>query len=231
MADNIVYSGTGASVPANTIQRTDDLGAAGVVPYVKLLDGTDGGTTAVPGGANGLQTQGQVAHDAANAGNPVVQGAEAIAHGTNPTAVAAGDSTKVYANRAGIPFVIGGHPNIQTIEYLWTTAQTDEIILVSSGAKIAVTRISVVLDESTTVGVGFRIGFGASTLPTLPTDGNTAAGILLSHPGMVPGGGITVGDGSGILGIGADNEDLRITTEVATGGAGRAYISYYTIES
>jgi hypothetical protein len=39
------------------------------------------------------------------------------------------------------------------------------------------------------------------------------------------------GDGSGILGIGADNEDLRITNEVPTTGALRVTVSYYTIES
>lgn len=55
MADNIQYSGSGATVPTNTIQRTDDLGAAGHVPYIKILDGTDGGTEAIAGDAsNGL---------------------------------------------------------------------------------------------------------------------------------------------------------------------------------
>lgn len=45
MADNITYSGSGSSVPANTVQRTDDLGAAGHVPYVKIMDGTDGASS------------------------------------------------------------------------------------------------------------------------------------------------------------------------------------------
>lgn len=54
MADNITYSGTGSSVPANTVQKTDDVGGAHV-PYVKLLDGTADGSGAIPGDAtNGL---------------------------------------------------------------------------------------------------------------------------------------------------------------------------------
>jgi hypothetical protein len=54
MADNIIYSGSGSSVPANTVQKTDDVGGAHV-PYVKLLDGTADGTGAIPGdAANGL---------------------------------------------------------------------------------------------------------------------------------------------------------------------------------
>lgn len=176
--------------------------------------------------------QGTVAHDAADSGNPIKVGAKAIAHGANPTAVAANDRTDLYANRAGIPFVIGGHPNVITTEYLWTSAQTnDAIVTVSAGAKIVVTQIQVVVDEATTVGVGFRIGFATATLPTAPTDGNAAAGYLAGHTGMVPGSIYTRGDGSGILGVGADDEDLRITAEAPTSGEARAYISYYTIDS
>lgn len=171
---------------------------------------------------------GIIAHDGANtsANNPAVAGAEAIAHGTNPTAVAAADVTKVYANRAGIPFVIAGHPNIITLEAAYAAAaQTDTaIVTVGAGAKIVVTQIQVVADEANTVGVGFRVGFGTANTPT-------TTGVVLTHPGLVPGSGVSRGDGSGILGVGADNEDLRITAEAATGGSIRVLVSYYTIES
>jgi hypothetical protein len=83
---------------------------------------------------------------------------------------------------------------------------------VSAGTKIVVTQIQAVLDEATTVGVGFRVGFAAATTPT-------TTGVVLSHPGLVPGGGLSRGDGAGILGIGADDEALRIV------------VSYFTIES
>jgi hypothetical protein len=55
MADNLTTTTTVATVPSGTTFRTDDLGAAGHVQYVKLLDGTDGGTAAIGGDAtNGL---------------------------------------------------------------------------------------------------------------------------------------------------------------------------------
>ena len=186
------------------------------------------------GSTTGTQLIGGIAHDAANtaANNPFVGGFEAIAHGTNPTAVAAADVTRWYANRAGVPFVIGGHPNIVTTEYLATTAQTDDaIVTVGAGNKIVVTEIDATTDNATTVDVGVRVGFGATIVPALPADGAAVAGVVLSHAGIPPGSGMMRGDGSGILGVGADNEDLRITNEVPTSGALRVTVSYYTIES
>lgn len=173
----------------------------------------------------GLLVAGNVAHDAVDTGYPNKIGMKAIAHGTNPTAVAAADRTNLYANRAGIPFVIGGHPNIISIRANYTAAQTDTaIVTVGAGAKIVVTSVSVSNDNATIVDVGFRIGFGATTTPT-------TTGVVLCHPGLGGGDSKTVGDGSGILGVGADGEDLRITSEVPTTGSIDVNVSYYSIES
>jgi hypothetical protein len=170
-------------------------------------------------------SSGDVAHDGVDSGNPVKVGARAIAHSTNPTAVAAADRTDLLANRAGVLFVMGGHPNVVTLEAEYTAAQTNTaIITVSAGTKIVVTQIQAMVDNATTVDVGVRVGFAAATTPT-------TTGVVLTHPGIAPGSGVSRGDGSGILGIGADGEDLRITSEVPTTGALRILVSYYTIES
>lgn len=206
------------------VSVTNGAGAAAV----NIQDGgnsitIDGTITATPSGVQDVQ--GNVAHDAVDSGNPVKIGARAIAHGTNPTAVAAGDRTDVYANRAGVPFVIGGHPNIIALQAAYVTAQGDvAIITVGAGSKIVVTAIAAVIDNATTVDVGVRIGFGAATTPT-------TTGVILSHPGIAPGSGFSRGDGSGILGIGADGEDLRISSEVPTTGSLAVLVTYYTIES
>lgn len=169
---------------------------------------------------------GNVAHDAADSGNPLKVGYKAIAHGTNPTAVAANDRSDAYSNRHGIPWVIGGHPNIQTIRANYTTAQTNiAIITVSAGTKIVVTKCSALLDKDSTVNAAqVRIGFGTASTPT-------GAGVVLTHPGVSPGSGVVEGNGSGIIGIGADDEDLRITSEVPTDGSWDVLVCYYTIES
>lgn len=173
----------------------------------------------------GRQVGGEVAHDAADAGNPVKLGGKAVAHGSNPTAVAAADRTDWYFNRHGVPFVVGGHPNSVCRRDNFTAAQTDTaLVTVSAGTKIVVTRVTVTADNANTVDVAVRIGFGTANTPT-------GAGVVASHPGVPAGGGFTVGDGTGILGVGADNEDLRVTCEVPTTGSIDVVITYYTIES
>lgn len=209
----------GAGAVGATTQRTTLASDDPAVTALQIMDDWDNAAS------DGASISGDVAHDGADAGEPVKIGYKAIAHGTNPTAVAANDRTNAYANRHGIPFVIGGHPNIITLEAAYTAAQTDTaIVSVSAGAKIVVTQIMVVCDNANTVDVGVRVGFGTANTPT-------TTGVVATHPGIAPGSGFSRGDGSGILGVGADGEDLRITCEVPTTGSVRVLVSYYTIES
>lgn len=172
-----------------------------------------------------VQTGGNIAHDGVDAGNPHKMGGRAIAHGTNPTAVSAADRTDWLFNRAGIPWVIGGHPNLVTVEAAYTAAQTDTaIVTISSGLKLVLVALGVRCSNANTVNTGFRVGFGTANTPT-------TTGVVDSHPGVAPGSGTQAGDGSGIIGIGADNEDLRITSDVPTTGSLRVIAKYYTIES
>lgn len=188
--------------------------------------GADGDYTPIAVDVKGnTMNVGNIAHDGADAGNPVKVGGKAVAHSSNPTAVAAADRTDWIFNRHGIPFIIGGHPNTITLEVAYTAAQTDAaIITISTGSKIVVTQCLMDADNANTVDVGFRVGFGTANTPT-------TTGVVLSHPGIAPGSGVSRGNGAGIVGVGADNEDLRITSEVPTTGSIRIVTSYYTIES
>lgn len=170
-------------------------------------------------------TGSSIAHDGVDSGNPHKIGGRAIAHGTNPTAVAAADRTDWLFNRAGVPFMIGGHPNIVTVEAAYTAAQTDTaIVTISTGLKIVVTSIQATCDNANTVNTAIRVGFGTANTPT-------TTGVVLTHPGIPAGSGVGRGDGSGIIGVGADNEDLRITSGVPTTGSLRVVVSYFTIET
>lgn len=114
------------------------------------------------------------------------------------------------------------HPTVVTLEAAYTTAQTDTaIVTVGAGVTIVVTQIQFVADNANTVDVGFRVGFGTANTPT-------TTGVVLTHPGVAPGSGVSRGAGAGMIGVGADNEDLRITCEVPTGGSVRVLVSYYT---
>lgn len=161
-------------------------------------------------------------------------GAMSVAHGSNPDAADAGDGGMILANRHRVPFFIGGHPNVISREYMTTGSQTnDAVILVSSGAKIVVTQIQVIVSNATTVNVQCRVGFGTASVPSEPASGTDegVAGVVFSHPGIAPGSGATRGDGSGMLGVGADAEDLRITCDAPTSGKLTLLVSYFTIES
>ncbi len=169
--------------------------------------------------------QGDIAHDGVDAGNPVKIGGVAVAHSASPTAVAAADRVRWIFNRDGVPFIMAGHPNTQSFRVNYTAAQTNvAIITVSTGTKIVVTECSVLADNANTVDVQVRVGFATATTPT-------GAGVVLTHPGIAPGSGYSRGDGSGILGVGADDEDLRITSEVPTTGSIDVLVTYFEIES
>ena len=192
--------------------------AAAATASLSVLDDWDNAAS------DGISASGDVAHDTADAGEPVKVGAKAVDYGATQTAVAANDRTNLFADRSGVQFFLGGHPDIITLETAYAaSAQTDTaLVTVSAGTAIVVTQIQAVCDEANTVGVGFRVGFGTANTPT-------TTGVVLTHPGLVPGSGISRGDGSGILGIGASNEDLRVTAEAATGGSIRFLVSYFTI--
>ena len=169
--------------------------------------------------------EGSVAHDAVDSGNPVKIGLRALAHGANPTAVAAADRTDWLANRHGIPWMIGGHPNVVTVRANYTAAQTNAaVVTVSAGTKIVVTRCSFMNSNASTVNVSVVVGFATATTPT-------TTGVVLAHPNVAPGSGVVEGNGGGILGIGADDEDLRITSSVPTTGSADVIVSYYTVPS
>jgi hypothetical protein len=180
-----------------------------------------------------LAVGGGTPHDAVDSGNPQKMGAKAIAHGTNPTAVAAADRTDLYANRAGIPFHIGGHPNIVSAEYFTSGAITDDNILpaISAGTKYVITSITVACSAANATNPSVRIGFGATTLTAQgATNADAVTKIILSHPGIPAGSGIVKGNGAGIVGIGGDGEELRITCTTPTTSM-IVQVDYFTIES
>lgn len=223
---------------------TDVITVQGIASMTKLLVTPDansavnmaqvGGTNVVTGGVNGSQgVGGLAAHSATVSGNPLLGGCNTIAFGANPTAVDAGEVSYAYANRHGIPLVTGPHMNPFSEEYTQTDATgavTDAALkTVSAGTKIAITQIQVLADQSNTVETSVRVGFAAATLSAAST--TPVAGIVVSHPGLVPGAGISRGDGMGIIAIGADGEDLRVTMSDPVGGNNVIIYSGFTIES
>lgn len=226
--DNLVLSVVGGGTEAAAQRVTIATDSTGV-----LSVDDNGGSLTVDGTVSAVAA-GDVAHDGVDSGNPVKIGYTAIAHGTNPTAVAAADRTTAYANRAGIPFMMGGHPNVICREILIAAAdgaQTDASIAgtINAGTKVVITKCSAMASAANTVNTPVRVGFGASTLPTAATAG--VNGVVLKHANLAPGSGVVEGNGSGIIGIGADGEEVRLTCGAPTSGHLSILITFYTIES
>ena len=157
-----------------------------------------------------------------------------VAHGSNPTAVAAAGRAGNKCNRAGIPFVIGGHPNI--VRNTFTVAAADgtrtDISLtgtINTGTKVVVTEFQAKVSPNNSVAVTFRAGCGGTNTPSASLTGATLITDATYSPSSVPG--ERFGDGAGIVLVCADGEEVRYTSSAPTGGHLYITLSYYTIES
>lgn len=164
----------------------------------------------------------------------VLAGGYAVSHGSNPVLIAVNDGGAPLMNRHRIPFMIGGHPNIISAEYLSSGNITNDNILplISSGTRYVITSLTTAASAGNTTNAAIRIGFGSSGVPAQGA-GNADAvpKVLMSLPGIPPGGGAVKGNGGGIVGIGGDGEELYTTiTNMATGSL-TVVVDYYTIES
>lgn len=175
----------------------------------------------VAGTANIGRVEGQQDHDSNTLSRPIMAGLRAKAHGSAPSAVADADVTHWYANRDGVPFVIGGHPNIERLTAKYTSAQTDTVLKsIAGGAKFVVTQVSAFIDNACSVDVGVLFEFDDSSDVRIS-----------EHPGLAPGSGYTEGSGAGMLAVGGDGQDVLVTVEVPTGGSVVVSVSGYSIPS
>ena len=97
-------------------------------------------------------------------------------------------------------------------------AQTDLNLLaaaVASGTQVVLTQIWVKADKNNTGNVAVTIGLGAANVPSPSATG--ASGLVIDED-LGPGEGHQIGNGSGIIAIGASGEELRMTCEDPVGG-------------
>lgn len=196
--------------------------------------------TAVSGGSEfasamliAAQAANDVAAGTADTGFPVKIGCKALGLGVDPTGVAANARQNIICTTDGQIFIIGGHPNAITRACRVAdsdNAQTGQAcVTVSAGTRIAVTRALVTCSAANTVNVAVRVMFDTDT--TFASSSTTGvAGEIFAHDGVYPGGGVGTGDGSGIIGIGADDEDVRYTMADPVTGACTLSVTYFTIQ-
>jgi hypothetical protein len=173
-----------------------------------------------------------VSDNTTDTGNAVKIGGVAKSMGTTPTSVGNDTRRSAMFTRGGSMFTLGGAPNVITREC--SVADSDNAqtgtacVTVSTGSKIVVTRATVTCNAANTVNVAVRVMFDTdSTFASAATTG--VSGGILSHPGVPPGGGANVGDGSGVIGVGADDEDVRFTMADPVTGSCTLSVSYFTV--
>lgn len=151
----------------------------------------------------------------------------AAAHGADPTAVAAGSDTTWKSNRHGIPFVIGGHPNVIRYHERVSTDPAGAIIGTATTTVLVVTQTTIYVDRS--VSNELQVTIGLSTDTTVPTDADDCIfdGVVGARDI------ITIGDGHGIIAVGDAGMDFRadFNGTNAIGGAICIGRSYYEVES
>ena len=107
-------------------------------------------------------------------------------------------------------------------------ARTDQVIAtVGATGRIIVTECTAHCSADNSSDIAVRVGVATGALPA-GTLGGTL-GIALSAHRLRPDSSISRGDGSGIILIGALNEDLKYTCGDPTNGELRIIVSYFTI--
>lgn len=138
-----------------------------------------GGAVQVSGTANGLYTQGAVAHGTADAGNPVNLGATVETSLSGITVASDGQRTKLYAGADGV-LIVRPHANLEDITRDRatntdgaSTAFAGELAAAGAGIKHWLTWCTVANSSATAVTVDLRDGVAGSVLWTVPAPANT----------------------------------------------------------
>lgn len=113
-------------------------------------------------GTNTNEVVGDVAHDAAVAGNPVLVAARANAN--EPTAVASGDATHLWADLFGRLVVIAGHPSPEAPVTINATSSGNTTVIASPGASLSlyICKVSVHNRDAANVLVALQDGAGGT---------------------------------------------------------------------
>lgn len=103
----------------------------------------------------------------------------------------------------------------------YTSAQTNTVLkTVAAGECFVVTAVDVFCDNGNTVDVSVLLEFDDTTDVT-----------IVEHPGVAPGSGFVIGDGSGQIQIGDDGQNVIVTVSVPTSGAVTVHVSGYLIDA
>jgi len=147
--DNAALSIAGGGVEASALRVTLASDSTGL-----LSVDDNGGSLTVDGTITASNAAGDVAHDAADSGNPIKTGAKAVNFdGTAPgTAVAENDRVNHIADVYGRQFVETAHPNHWHVSADYASAQTNTTVKAAPGAGLKLYITDIVISNGATAG-------------------------------------------------------------------------------
>lgn len=180
-AGNPVLMGGYASATApSNVTGADAVRAWHMLNGAQAVELTAAGTI-LTGDASGLETQGGVAHDAADAGNPTSAGATAETALSGATLVADGDRTKLYAGIDGV-LIVREHANLEdrvsNVVGVTDGSSTSLVAAQGAGVRFCATTLVVSNSSGTNVTVDIRDGTAGSVLMTIPAAANMGGGVV-----------------------------------------------------
>lgn len=167
IASQVAITGGAGAVAANTPRVTlasDDPAVAAL----QIMDDWDNAAS------DGLSASGDVAHDAADAGEPVKLGAKATTSISGLTPVATADRTNLFAGADGV-LIIRNHCNLEDVVQERTTntdgastAFTSGLAAPGAGIRLWITSVDLCNSSASYITVDLRDGAAGSVLWTLP---------------------------------------------------------------
>ncbi|MEE8307076.1 MAG: hypothetical protein V3R81_07405, partial [Gammaproteobacteria bacterium] len=160
-----------ASLPAGD----NNIGNVDIVTVPAPLSTTGGGTEAtalrvtiandstgqvtIDGTVTASNAAGDIAHDAADSGNPVKIGGKAVeTDGTDPGEVAEDDRSDIRTDMNGRVLVNTNHPNNWYATGNWSTAQTDVSVKAAPGANLHLYITDIILSTDTAMNIRLEHG-------------------------------------------------------------------------
>lgn len=174
--DNTVTVASHAVTNAGTFAVQE---SGGALTALQIMDDWDNGAS------DGASVSGDVAHDTADAGEPVKVGFKAYNFdGTAPqTAVAEGDRVNAIANPEGIQYVETAHPRFWHVSADYASAQTNATVKAAPGASLSLYITDISISNGATAGnITLLDGSGGTVLYEIYPAINGGATLNLKNP-------------------------------------------------
>lgn len=153
---------------------------AGVAP----VDATAGVKVNL-GADNDVLASGDVAHDAADAGNPVKVGGQART--TNPTAVADADRSNFITDKLGKQVVVGSIRDLKANQVTTITSSTSETTIVTAVASTFLDLYGLIITNTSAsaVNVAIKDSTGGTTRLNIAVPAGDTRGFMLPESGAI----------------------------------------------